>query len=96
MTEEEIHNLNDGGTCCAFDILEALKCCAFDILEALKDAFSGDKFMQDRILPTIKPDILRTKQPNMQALTLKFSTLKITTRIGKMGKDTTTIFKMFD
>jgi len=50
MTEEEIHNLNDGGTCCAFDILEALK-----------DAFSGDKFMQDRILPTIKPDILRTK-----------------------------------
>lgn len=47
VTKDDESNLNRGGNCNIFDLLEELKA-----------AFAHDKEIQERILFTIKPDIL--------------------------------------
>ena len=47
-------------------------------------------------MTTIKPDLLRKKVPNRRELELKFSILKITNKIAKMGKDNKWVYKQFD
>lgn len=82
--DAEINELN-GGVCSVFDILEELKI-------ALKD----DKEVMERVLTTIKPDILLTKCDNMAQLSLDYSSLKVTNRIARMGKDIAWVFNQFD
>ena len=50
LTTENTANLNTGGDCLIFDVLDELKA-----------AFKNDREIQERILTSIKPDILLTK-----------------------------------
>ena len=62
----------------------------------MKIAFGKDKEIQERILTSLKPDILLTKTGNRHELELKYSILKVTNKIAKMGKDPKWVFKKFD
>lgn len=76
ITKEDEANLNRGGNCGIFDVMDELKI-----------AFKDDKEIQERILMTIKPDILLQQNPNRSKLELRYSILKVTNKIAKMGKD---------
>ena len=78
-------NLSTGG-----DVL------IFDVLEEIKIAFKHDKEIQERLLTNLKPDILLQKCENRQLLELRYSILKVTNKIAKMGKDAKWVFEQFD
>ena len=71
-------------------------CNIFDLLEEVKVAFAGDKETQDRILTTLKPDLILGRSPDRAKNELRFSILKITNRIAKMGKDPKWVYKQLD
>ena len=71
-------------------------CGVFDLLEELKVAFKDDKEIQERILTTVKPDLLFVKSPNRQKLELRYSVLKVTNRIAKLGKDPKWVYTQLD
>lgn len=81
MTKDNEANLNTGG-----DVL------IFDVLDELKVAFKNDKEIQERILTSIRPDILLRKTQNRHELELRYSILKVTNKIAKMGKDPKWVF----
>ena len=85
MTRDNEANLNTGGDCLIFDVLDELKV-----------AFKNDKEIQERILTSIMPDILLKKSENRKALELKYSILKVTNKIAKMGKTPVWVFNKFD
>ena len=85
ITTENQANLNTGGDCLIFDILEELK-----------QAFKHDKEIQERILTSLLPDILLKKSSNRRELELRYSILKVTNKIAKMGKDPKWVFQQFD
>ena len=85
ITKDMEQNLRNGGDCSIFFILEELKL-----------AFKDEKEVQERILTTIKPDLLRRKSANRRELELKYSILKITNKIAKMGKDNKWVYRQFD
>ena len=85
VTREDESNLKRGGNCSVFDLLEELKV-----------ALVGDKVMQERILTSLKPDVLLQASPNRAKLSLRYSILKVTNKIAKMGKDPKWVYKQFD
>ena len=85
ITKDMESNLKTGGDCSIFFILEELQ-----------KAFKEDKDIQEKILTSIKPDILRKNTENRVDLELKYSILKITNKIAKMGKDSKSVFKLLD
>lgn len=82
VSAENESNLTNGGDCSIFELLDALR-------TALPNEPS-----QERILSTLRPDILQTKVQNKQSLELEFQILKITNKIAKSGKSMETIFHM--
>lgn len=80
ITSDMESNLNTGGDCSVFDILDNLK-----------TAFHGDPLIES-VMSTIKPDILLTKCENKEQLSLEFSVLKIVNKIAKSGKSVEKIF----
>ena len=76
ITKDDEHNLNRGGNCSVVEILDELKI-----------AFKDDKEIQERILTSLKPDNLLKKNPDRKKLELRYSILKVTNKIAKMGKD---------
>ena len=85
LNKDNEPNLNTGG-----DVL------IFDVLEEIKIAFKHDKEIQERLLTNLKPDILLQKQENRHHLELRYSILKVTNKIAKMGKDARWVFQQFD
>ena len=71
-------------------------CNIFELLDELKIAFNDDKEIQERILINVKPDLLLQKNPNMKKNELKYSILKVTNKIAKMGKDPRWVYAQFD
>jgi len=65
----------------------------FDLMEELKIALKGDKETCERVLTSLKPDILLKKSDDIKKLSMQYSVLKVTTRIAKIGKDPTWIFE---
>ena len=47
-------------------------------------------------MTNLKPDILLQKCENRQLLELRYSILKVTNKIAKMGKDAKWVFEQFD
>ena len=45
---------------------------------------------------SIKPDILMQKNPNLAKMELRYSVLKVTNKIAKMGKDPKWVYNQFD
>lgn len=76
ITKEDEQNLNRGG-----------KCGIFDLLDELKIAFKDDKEIQEHFLTTIKPDVLLKRSPTRSLLELRFLVLKITTKLSRLGKN---------
>ena len=85
LTKDSEANLNTGGDCLVFDVLDELKV-----------AFRHDKEIQEHILTNLKPDILFERRPDRQDLELQYLMLKVTNRIAKMGKDSRWVFEQFD
>lgn len=85
LTKDSEANLDTGGDCLVFDMLDELKV-----------AFRHDKEIQEHILTNLKPDVLFEKRPDRQDLELQYLILKVTNRIAKMGKDTRWVFEQFD
>ena len=80
ITSDQESNLNNGG-----------ECSVFDVLDHLKAAFHGDPALEN-VMSTIKPDILLTKCENKEQLNLEFSVLKIVNKIAKSGKSVDKVF----
>lgn len=76
ITKEDESNIHRGGNCSIFDLLEELKF-----------AFKDDKEIQERIMGSIKPDILLKSTPDRHHKSIRFTILKVTNKIAKMGKD---------
>ncbi len=85
ITKEDESNLNRGGNCGIFEIIDELK-----------TAFVHDKEIAQRICTSIRPDICLQRSPNRQKLELRYSVLKVTNRIAKMGKDPKWVYKELD
>ena len=85
VTRDDKSNLINGGNCSIFDINDELKI-----------AFKDDKEIQERILMSIKPDLLKQKNANMPKMELRYSVLKVTNKIAKMGKDPKWVYNQFD
>jgi len=71
-------------------------CNIFDLIDEVQKAFKHDKEIGDELVRTLKPDILLKTGPERKDAVFKFSILKITNRIAKMGKDVRQIFNLFD
>ena len=82
LDEDSLQNMDTGGWLNVFDLIEELKI-------ALKD----DKEICERVLTSLKPDILLKKNENGKKLAMEFSVLKVTTRIAKIGRTPTWIFE---
>lgn len=50
-------------------------------------AFKDDKEVMERILMSIKPDLLLQGSANLARYELRYSILKVTNKVAKMGKD---------
>lgn len=85
ITKEDEQNLSRGGNCGIFDLIEELRV-----------AFKDDKELMERITSTIKPDILLKRDKNRNILELRFSVLKITTKLSKLGKNPSWFFNQLD
>ena len=84
ITAENEYNLNTGG-----------ECSVFEILNELKNAVYGESFCE-AVMLAIKPDILQSSAisgTERDDLSLNFSILKITNKIAKSGKDVASVFK---
>ena len=82
ITKEDESNLIYGGNCGIFEINDELRI-----------AFKDNKEIQEKILMSIKPDILSKKNSNRKQLELRYSTLRITNKIARMGKNTKWVYK---
>ena len=71
-------------------------CGIFELLDELKFAFKDDKEILNRIVTTIKPDILLKRSNNRSTLDLRYSVLKITTKLSKLGKNPHWFFLLLD
>ena len=71
-------------------------CGMFELLDELKFAFKDDKEILDRIVTTIKPDILLKRSNTRATLDLRYSVLKITTKLSKLGKNPHWFFLSLD
>jgi len=71
-------------------------CGIFELIDELKHAFKDDKELQERIVTTIKPDILLKRSANRNQLDLRYSVLKITTKLSRMGKNPHWFFLQLD
>lgn len=89
VNECQVANLQTGG-----------ECVIFDLIDELRNVFKDDKEMCQRILSAIKPSQLNNidtkNSPALQKLKLEFSLLKITTKIAKMGKDAKFLYDSLD
>ena len=85
LTKDDEENMNRGGTCNIFDLIDELKF-----------AFKDDKEIQERVLMHLRPDCVLTNDPNRKKLELRFSLLKITNKIAKTGKDPRWLYHQLD
>lgn len=85
ITKEDESNLNRGGNCSIFEIIDEIK-----------TAFVHDKEIAERICTSIRPEICLQENPNHPKLELRFSVLKVTNHIAKMGKDPKWIYNELD
>ena len=85
ISKEDEQNLNRGGNCGIFELIDELKI-----------AFKDDKEIQDRVITTIKPDCILKRSPNRNTLELRYSVLKITTKLSKLGKNPQWFFAQLD
>jgi hypothetical protein len=68
----------------------------FELMEELKISLKGDKETMERLLISLKPDILLTKSSDLKTLSMQYSVLKVTTRIARLGKDPGQVFELID
>ena len=76
ISKDDEFNLNRGGNCGIFELLEELR-----------HAFKDNKEILERITTSIKPDILLKRETTSKTLDLRYSVLKITTKLSKQGKN---------
>jgi hypothetical protein len=85
ITSEMIGNLNDGG-----------ECNIFELIDEIPKAFKSSKEISEQLILNLKPDCLFKKSDERNELVLKFLVLKITNKFAKIGKDIKNIFETFD
>ena len=81
ISKDDEFNLNRGGNCGIFELLEELR-----------HAFKDNKEILERITTSIKPDILLKRETTSRTLDLRYSVLKITTKLSKQGKNPQWLF----
>lgn len=85
ITSENEFNMESGGDCLIFDLLQAIP-----------NAFPNNPEIRELIADQLKPDILLQKGSDKVQMKLELIVLKITNKIAKTGRDIKSMFKEWD
>lgn len=85
ISKDDEQNLVRGGNCNIFEIIDEMKI-----------AFKDEKELQERIVTSLKPDLLLKRTPNRYHLELRFLVLKITTKLSRLGKNPQWFYAQLD